>query len=210
MNTNKCDITVVLDRSGSMSSIAKDMIGGFDAFIAEQKKLPGEAVLTLVQFDTEYNFVLQGVPLKDVPGLVLEPRGGTALLDAVGRAITETGERLSKMPESERPEKVVFMVITDGEENSSHEFKKPQIQEKIKHQQDVYKWQFVFLGANQDAFAEAGGMGINLANVSNYKNTPKSIFAALQATSANLASYRAGATVGMAYSNEQKAKIESE
>lgn len=209
MNPNKCDITVVLDRSGSMVDIAVDMIGGFNQFIREQRDLPGEAFLTLVQFDTRYEFVYRGIPLKEVHGLALEPRGGTALLDAVGRAIAETGERLRKIKTEDRPGKVVFMVITDGQENSSLEFNKSQVQEKIKHQQDVYNWQFVFLGANQDAFAEAGGIGINARNVSNYKNTPGSVQAMMEATSANLKSFRASASVDMAYSAAQKQVIEN-
>jgi hypothetical protein len=93
------------------------------------------------------------------------PRGGTALLDAVGRAINETGERLARMPEEDRPGLVIFVVMTDGEENSSKEFSKARIKEMIQHQQEVYNWHFTFLGANQDAFAEAGGMGIDATGV---------------------------------------------
>ena len=91
------------------------------------------------------------------------PRGSTALLDAVGRAINETGDRLAKTPEQDRPGLVVFVIVTDGQENSSKEFSKARIKEMIDEQQKKYNWQFTFLGANQDAFAEAGGIGIRSA-----------------------------------------------
>ena len=160
MRSDLTDITLVVDRSGSMQSIREDAEGGVNAFLQEQAKQPGEALLTLVQFDTEYEFVHRGVPIKHVPAYTLMPRGNTALLDAVGRAINETGERLSKMAETDRPGLVVFVIMTDGLENSSQEFTKAQIKQQIEEQQSKYSWQFTFLGANQDAFAEAGGMGI--------------------------------------------------
>jgi hypothetical protein len=168
MRPDLTDITLVIDRSGSMQSIRHDAEGGVNAFVTEQAKQPGEALLTLVQFDTEYEFIHRGVPVQQVPPYQLEPRGSTALLDAVGRAILETGDRLAKMPEADRPGLVVFVIVTDGEENSSKEFSKDKVKEMITHQQDKYGWQFTFLGANQDAFAEAGGLGIHAAGVANY------------------------------------------
>ena len=126
-------------------------------------------MLTLVQFDTEYEFIHKGVSIKQVPKYELQPRGWTALLDAVGRAISETGQRLAHIPDADRPGLVIFVVMTDGQENSSKEFTKAQIKEMIERQQNVYNWHFTFLGANQDAFAEAGGMGIHAAGVANYQ-----------------------------------------
>ena len=96
------------------------------------------------------------------------PRGSTALLDAVGRAINETGERLTKMPEADRPGLVIFVIVTDGEENASHEFSKARVKKMIQRQQTKYNWQFTFLGAEQDAFTEAGGMGIAAAGTANF------------------------------------------
>jgi hypothetical protein len=165
------DITIVLDRSGSMSSVAADTIGGFNRFVADQKAAPGEARLTLVQFDNIYEPVHRGVPIREVPDLTGEtfvPRGGTALLDAIGRAIGETGSRLGAMAESDRPGKVFFVVLTDGEENSSREFTRDRINEMIARQRDVYSWQFVFLGANQDAISAAASIGIPTANSMTY------------------------------------------
>ena len=160
MRTDLTDITMVIDRSGSMQSIRTDAEGGINSFIEQQKQEPGEALLTLVQFDTEYEFVHSGTPIKQVPAFTLVPRGSTALLDAVGRAINETGARLAAMSDADRPGLVVFVIVTDGQENSSHEFERDKIREMIEHQQSVYKWQFTFLAANQDAFAEGASMGI--------------------------------------------------
>ena len=122
MRTDLTDITMVIDRSGSMQSIRSDAEGGINSFIEQQKQEPGEANVTLVQFDADYEFVHSGVPIRQVPAFKLVPRGSTALLDAVGRAINETGARLAAMDEVQRPGLVVFVIVTDGEENSSREF----------------------------------------------------------------------------------------
>lgn len=168
MNPNLTDITLVVDRSGSMQGIHDDAEGGINAFITEQAQQPGMALLTLVQFDTEYEFIHSGVAIQQIPTYQLQPRGQTALLDAVGRAIKETGQRLANIPESDRPGLVVFVIVTDGHENASSEFTKTQIKEMIEHQQTVYKWRFTFLGADQYAFDEAQSMGINLGSSAAY------------------------------------------
>ena len=188
MRSDLTDITLVVDRSGSMSAIRDDAEGGVNTFIQEQAKQPGEALLTLVQFDTEYEFVHRAMPIKQVPPYTLTPRGNTALLDAVGRAINETGERLAKMAERDRPGLVVFVITTDGQENSSKEFSKAQIKELIEQQHSKYNWQFTFLGANQDAFAEAGGMGIGYCGTANF--APDKVGAAWRATAANVGRMR--------------------
>lgn len=206
MRNDLTDITIVIDRSGSMSSCKTDAEGGVNTFIEDQKKQPGSANLTLVQFDSVYEFVHNGVPIKDVPKFELKPRGSTALLDAIGRSVTETGERLAKMPEKDRPGLVVFVILTDGEENSSREFRAPQIKEMIEHQTSKYAWQFVFLGANQDAFKTAGGLGVSVANSSGYSEQKTS--GALWATSNNVSRSRsmvkAGLAPDMAYSDQQR------
>ena len=139
MNNNLTDITVVFDRSGSMQKCRSDAEGGINAFIADQKNKPGECTFTMVEFDTKYTFVHNGVPINTVPRYVLVPGGWTALLDAVGRAIDETGERLSKLSESQRPGLVVFVIVTDGEENASREYTLQQIKQKIEQQQQFAK-----------------------------------------------------------------------
>ena len=168
MRTDLTDITMVIDRSGSMQSIQSDAEGGINSFIEQQKQEPGEANVTLVQFDSEYEFVHSGVPLRQVPAFKLVPRGSTALLDAVGRAINETGARLAAMDEAQRPGLVVFVIVTDGEENSSREFTRDQIRKMVEHQQSAYKWQFTFLAANQDAFAAGGSIGIAQDGIAAY------------------------------------------
>ena len=168
MRTDLTDITMVIDRSGSMQSIQSDAEGGINSFIEQQKQEPGEANVTLVQFDTDYEFVHSGVPIRKVPAFKLVPRGSTALLDAVGRAINETGARLAALEESQRPGLVVFVIVTDGEENSSREFSRDQIRKMVEHQQSAYKWQFTFLAANQDAFAAGGSMGIAQDGIAAY------------------------------------------
>ncbi|MBX7104668.1 MAG: VWA domain-containing protein [Gemmataceae bacterium] len=188
MDANKTDITLVVDRSGSMAAIQADAEGGINTFIRGQSSETGVALLTLVQFDTEYEFVHRGVPINSVPEYKLVPRGSTALLDAVGRAIQETGQRLAAMPEAERPGLVVFVIVTDGHENASREYTKARIKEMIAHQQSVYKWQFTFLGANQDAFAEAAAMGMAQDAAANF--SPDKVLHAYAAVNAKLGRMR--------------------
>ena len=188
MRPDLTDITLVVDRSGSMQERRADAQGGVNAFVQKQSIEPGEALLTLVQFDTEYEIVHSGVPIQDVPEYSLEPRGATALLDAVGRAINETGNRLGAMEEASRPGLVIFVITTDGLENSSREFTKKQIKEMIEHQQEKYGWNFTFLGANQDAFEEAGGLGIRAASAAQY--SMDKVAMAYESTSAKIARMR--------------------
>jgi hypothetical protein len=189
------DITFVLDRSGSMQSVAADTVGAFNKFVADQKAVPGECLLTLVQFDHEYEFVYRGTPIRDVPPLDVTtymPRGWTALLDAVGRAVNETGARLAALPEHDRPEHVVFVILTDGHENSSKEFDRAKVMALIKHQTETYSWQFLFLGANQDAIAAGAAIGVIAANAMSYAGTGVGTSSAIAAPSRNVANLRCG------------------
>ena len=200
MKSDLTDITLVVDRSGSMEMMRDDAEGGVNAFIREQASEPGGALLTLVQFDTEYEFLHKGVPITQVPKYQLYPRGSTALLDAVGRAINETGERLSKMAEADRPGLVIFVVMTDGHENASREFSKTKVKEMIEHQQENYDWHFTFLGANQDAFSEAGSMGFAQAGVANY--AADKVASAYQATGSKISRMRKQFSAGQRVSND--------
>lgn len=196
---NLCDITVVLDRSGSMQSVADDTIGGFNQFLRDQREAPGTATLTLVQFDTEYEFVHRALPIGAVPPLTREtfqPRGMTALRDALGRAIHETGARLAATPEPERPGRVIFVVMTDGQENSSREFAAPVVAELIRQQREVYSWDFLFLGANQDAILTAGALNIPASASLTYASTGAGNLAAQAASSKAIARSRRAATRG--------------
>ena len=188
------DVTVVLDRSGSMVSCREEAENGLNHFIEEQKKQPGECLFSLVQFDNEYEFVHKGEKISDIPKFTLVPRGMTALLDAVGRAIGETGNRLSAMKESDRPGLVVFVIVTDGGENSSHEFNKKQVRDMIERQKSEYSWKFTFLGANQDAFAEASALGIDLSAIAGYSTTSSK--KAFSGASGNVTRMRSAAIQG--------------
>lgn len=175
MNKNLTEIVLVSDRSGSMSSCLQEAEGGINRFIDEQKTGPGEAKLTLIQFDDVYEVVHDGMPIREVPKYELHPRGWTALLDAIGKAMTTVGERLSKANDEDLPGLVVCVIGTDGHENNSKEYTGPQIKEMIEHQQKNYNWQFQFLGANIDAIVAGGLMGIQpgMAVNLNVKNIGK-------------------------------------
>ncbi len=193
MNDNLTDITIVLDKSGSMACVQMDTIGGFNQFLKDQKAAPGDANLSLVLFDTSYELVHEGVPIKDVPELdqgTYVPGGGTALLDALQRAIVSTGSRLASAPESRRASKVIFVVMTDGQENSSREATKQGVAEMIRHQERKYSWNFVYIGANQDSFSEAGQIGIRMSNVKNYVANAVGTVKAMSEVSEGMLNYR--------------------
>lgn len=191
---NSTEIIFVVDRSGSMQTIATDMCGGFDNFIAEQQKVPGECRVTLVQFDTAVFTEYSGRSIERVPPLLLVPQGYTALLDAVGKTIDETGVRFAALPEEERPAKVLFVVVTDGHENSSNFYTRTKVFEMIKHQREAYHWEFVFLGANQDAFATAQSLSIGTSVT--YDATRAGAKALFGALSASSQTYRGGGELG--------------
>jgi len=204
MNRNLTDITVVLDRSGSMQRCRADAEGGINSFISDQKTKPGECTFTMVEFDSTYRFVHKGVPIANVPPYRLVPGGWTALLDAVGRAIDETGSRLDEMDDASRPGLVVFVIVTDGEENSSREYTLQQIKQKIEHQQSAYNWQFTFLGANQDAFLAGASLGVRRDAVAQYDvlNAGRMFAAA----SSNVSRMRSAAMLDMNVENSYTAQ----
>lgn len=190
----KTDVTIVLDRSGSMASIRTETIGGVNSFIEEQRKQPGECSLSMVQFDDKYEPLYAGKPIADAPLLNAEtfvPRGYTALLDAIGRTIVETGARLSAMPEADRPGKVLFVIVTDGAENASKEFTREKVFQSITHQKSAYKWDFVFLAANQDAIAVGGSLGVAANSSLTYAADSKGAVNAFKSASTYTASLRA-------------------
>lgn len=169
MDNNLTEIIFLLDRSGSMSGLESDTIGGFNSFVAEQSKL-GDTRLTTVLFDDKYEILHSGVDAKDVFLTHREyfTRGATALLDAVGKTILDVGLRLSGTPEAARPHKVIFVITTDGQENSSREFSYDKVNQMISHQRDVYNWEFIFMGANIDVAKESFRLGINPAHAMQY------------------------------------------
>lgn len=178
------EIVVVLDRSGSMGSIGKATVDGFNEFLNEQKNSEGDGFLTLVQFDDRYEKHYEALHLDKVNELILGesfvPRGSTALLDAIGKTIEEL--------ETDRD--VVFVIITDGYENASKVYKKEAISKMIETMTEEKGWKFLFLGANQDAIKEGGSIGISGANSMTYSSDSKGAAAAFASVTSNLKSYR--------------------
>lgn len=194
---DETDITIILDRSGSMGPLRTDTIGGFNSFLADQRKGPDVARISLVTFANAARTEYQGRPISEAPELTIEtydPMGGTALLDAVGSAIDAAGNRLRMLPESERPKRVLFVIITDGQENASTHYERRRIFKMVEHQTHKYGWGFVYLGANVDAFAEAGGIGIRYA--ANYTPTYEGTHQLYASASANVGAMRGGQSIG--------------
>jgi len=203
MNTDLTDITLVLDRSGSMQACAESTIAGVNTFLRDQRATPGSAKFSLVQFDNEYQSLYEGKDIRgalDLSGETFVPRGGTALLDAIGRTINRTGERLRALAEADRPGKVIFVIVTDGAENASEEFTREKVNEMIQHQRDRYQWDFVFIGANQDAIKTAAGMGIGAANSLTYVQNAVGTQSAFESLTRSVSNVRSG-VVGSASFN---------
>lgn len=199
MRADLTEIIFILDKSGSMEPLIDDAVGGFNVFVEEQRKQPGEARLTLILFANSQEAVITQKPLARVPALTREtyrPMGGTALYDAVGHTITAVGKRLSYTPEAERPGKVVVAIFTDGEENSSHSFTHGRVAEMIAHQQGHYGWLFTFLGANMDAVEIAANLNIPRAQAANFMATREGTQEAYATVSSNVSMLRAGVPFG--------------
>ena len=171
MRENLTEIVFILDRSGSMSGLESDTIGGFNSMIAKQQKEEGEAIVSTVLFDDETNVIHDRVAIGDVKKLTEEDyyvRGCTALLDAVGGAIHHIGNVHKYAREEDRPAKTLFVITTDGLENASRHYSFKDVKKLIKRQQEKYNWEFLFLGANIDAIEVAGNMGISRDRAANY------------------------------------------
>ncbi|HOE62558.1 MAG TPA: vWA domain-containing protein [Candidatus Sumerlaeota bacterium] len=165
MKQNYTHITVILDRTGSMEDIRDDTIGGFNSYLEKSKELPGIVTFTLVQFDSQdpYEILQRFVPIAFVPPLTREtyiPRATTPLYDAIGYGINDLENCISELKEGDRPAKVIFVIITDGQENASHKFSKKQIEKMIKKHSDKDGWQFIFLSADLEAMSDAQDIGI--------------------------------------------------
>lgn len=181
MKKDLTELIVVLDESGSMGSVRNDTIGGFNTFLETHQKLPGEAKLTLVKFHTLTSILYDGVNVKEIKPLdntTYFPGGGTALFDAVGKSIDIVSKRIQNSSDEEVPEKVIFLVLTDGEENSSKEYAKDKVFANIENMKKNFNWEFLFIGANQDAWTAGSSIGINQNinyNVSDTKKAMKSM-----------------------------------
>ncbi|MBQ9838230.1 MAG: VWA domain-containing protein [Oscillospiraceae bacterium] len=171
MNKNLTEIVFILDRSGSMSGLEGDTIGGFNSMIEKQKRESGEALISTVLFDNETEVIHHRVDIKKIALLTDRDyyvRGCTALLDAVGGAIHHIGNVHKYAREEDRPEKTLFIITTDGMENASRKYTYDQLKMMIERQKEKYGWEFIFLGANIDAAKEAARFGISEDRVANY------------------------------------------
>lgn len=165
MKKDLTEIIIILDESGSMETCKNDTIGGFNEFLSSQKKIKGKANVTLVKFSDYYNIVNDGSDIKYVSKLNesnYTPSFSTALLDAVGKTINKVGARIKETPKKKRPEKVIFAIITDGYENSSKEFTRKQIFDLVKEKRENKRWDFLFLGADIDAWGQEIGITSNV------------------------------------------------
>jgi uncharacterized protein YegL len=171
------EIVFVIDASGSMAHLTSDTIGGFNGFIKSQQSLEGKATLTTVLFDSKWRVLHDGVDINEVKPMTTSDYcvgGMTAMLDAIGQTIQRVQDRHDELGE-EKPEKVLFIITTDGEENSSKQYKKSEIEKMIKHQTNGHGWTFMFLGANMDAVKEAETIGISSDLSTNYTYTAKGV-----------------------------------
>jgi len=188
-------ILMILDRSGSMMALADDTVGGFNHFVTQQKQEPGDAMVTLVLFNHEYEAVYNARPLSQVEPLTVKtynPGGNTALLDAIGRGVHDLGQKLASMDEKDRPGKVIVVIMTDGQENASREYKREQIRKIIEEQTNAYNWSFLFLGANIDAFAEAGGLGVGAKHTMNFTASADGVRHSMRVIGQTVSKFRGG------------------
>ncbi len=205
------DITLVVDRSGSMASCLSDAQGGINTFIKAQKKEKGKAIFSLKQFDCAYETVHAGIDMKSVPEYTLEPRGATALLDSIGKSINDAKTRISGLLPAEAPDCVIFVIVTDGQENSSKEFKRDQIKKMIEDQ-TAAGWQFTFLCADEASFDEAVAMGMPVGATACFATSEMG--ATYQAMSSNVSRMRGaveiGAEIKNSYTTEELVSMKGE
>ena len=171
MKNDLTELVFILDRSGSMSGLESDTIGGFNAMIRKQSSEPGQALVSTVLFDTDSEVIHDRVPLERIPELTdrqYRVGGCTALLDAVGSAISHIGKVHKYAREEDRPGKTLFVITTDGMENASRRYTYSKLKELIERQKEKYGWEFLFLGANIDSAREAGRFGIGRDNCADY------------------------------------------
>lgn len=193
-------LSICLDRSGSMQSIREDIIGGFNAFINSQKELPGKLTVSLIQFDNYYEQIYTFVDGKEVIDLTKEsfiPRGGTALNDSFYRLIEETKQYIDNMP-GNKPGRVLFLSLTDGEENASAQRSTTDLKQFIKQCEQDYKWTFSYIGAEQDAFIEGEARGISFKNSYTFDKSKAGVDMMFQNLTRSSSLYRTASSVDLA------------
>lgn len=168
---NSTELVFILDKSGSMSGLEQDTLGGFNRMLNEQKKLEGECRISTILFDQHVHLLHERMDIREIQpmtGAQYQPSGSTALLDAMGQTINRIGSAQKHTPVAQRAKQVLVVIITDGEENSSREYSRQQVRQMVEHQQRKFDWQFIFLGANMDAITTASHCGIHPGNASTY------------------------------------------
>jgi len=208
----KTHIICVLDRSGSMSGIMKDSIGGFNTFLQQQRELPDEATITVALFDDKYELLYDNVDIKEVRDITDKewfPRGTTALYDAIGKTINNDKALIKKMKKKDRPNKVLVCVVTDGYENASKEFNLDNIKTLIS---DCEKddWNFIYLAANQDAFDVGQGFGISGSNTYTYTATVDGVANMSATLNDATVMYRSMSTTDANFNTASKSLIDSD
>jgi len=211
------EIICVLDRSTSIrtSRLIEKTIEGFNSFLADQKKLPGKAKLTLCLFDggtgygavpgKTYEIIHDGIDIHSVPELNTEtfsPRGMTAMWDAIGATIDSVSNRLEKTKLEDKPDKVVILIMTDGQENSSREYTQSSVQDLIKKYKERDKWSFLFIGANIDTIATGGSMGVTLGNTMSYSGSDRGVKMAFANMSGSVSKLRSMNTNSRSYAKD--------
>lgn len=164
MKKDLVELVFILDRSGSMSGLEEQTIGGFNRLISEQKEVKGEAIVSTVLFDDAFEVIHNRLPIQRIESMTSKEyyvRGSTALLDAIGRSIVKIRHIHQKLEEDAKPEKTLFFIITDGMENASREYDYTRIKDYIELQKEKFGWEFIFMGANIDAIKTAKKFGVD-------------------------------------------------
>ena len=209
MRKNLTEIVFILDRSGSMAGLEGDTIGGFNAMLEKQKREPGKALVSTLLFDNRCDVIHDRLPLHRVPKLTDRDyfvRGCTALLDAVGGAIRHISNIHKYAREEDRPDKTIFVITTDGLENSSRCYNYDTVKELIQRQKAQYGWEFLFLGANIDAAREAARFGIGEDRAANFHCDSKGTALNYEVISETVCSFRAEQPIAA----DWKAKIDAD
>jgi uncharacterized protein YegL len=205
-----CHLTLVLDRSGSMHSLRSDMEPAIQQLLDAQAEQPGKLLIDVFTFDGQVEHPYEDAMRWRIRPPLLSPRGSTALLDAMGTVINTMGLKFASMAEARRPGTVIIAVVTDGMENSSHEFTQPQIKKMVEHQQSMYDWTFTFLGANMDAVSVGRGMGVPVAQSLTYDANSAGVSASFMAAASAMSTVRAGGVYAFSDTDRKNAHVNAD
>ncbi len=207
MKNNITELVFILDKSGSMAGFEADTIGGFNAMIEKQKKLDGKVYVSTVLFSNRSEVLHDRHDITEIRPMTeddYQVGGGTALLDAIGGAIHHIGNIHKYARPEDVPEHTMFVITTDGMENASHQYSSGKIKEMIRHQEEKYGWEFLFVAANIDAVETAEHIGIRRERAANYKQSPMGTAVMFEAVEHAVASMRYCSTVDENWSEKLK------